>query len=384
MNMKVLLYLPFESHFYHGLYLQMKKGFEQAGCTVRGGCGFLDGEDLLRVIDEFRPDFVLEMNRVKTDIENFPSDLLHICWLVDYWERTPAELCGSDFLYLFSHVWLKDHPMFTGKHMDVLHPGTDPDLYRPLHPNNSGKATIFLGHMPKPWLETELERRVTGSGGAVFRFEQLKKLVHEFTLNPQDFNDGTIATGKYLLHRLGVDFLDTLSDTVLHYDVYARSFREGRRQGVVEKVLNSHLDLHLYGNDSWALRERFRPHYRGMLETPEEINRAFNQSAFLLHDGNMPHFRVFDAMAAGLPVLKPDTSGYGIEDEWDFLDFEEGSEILTYSLDSEELTSIKHLDARRIGDMHARIREKIVKAHTWAHRAEKILGDIAAYAKRGD
>lgn len=375
MPKKVLLYLPFHSDFYTGLYIQMKKGFEQTGCIVEGGCGYLKGDELLKKIDSFQPDFVFEMNRVKSEIENFPKGLIHVCWLVDYWERTPHELHGSDFLYLFSHVWLKDHQNFTGKFIDVLYPGTDTDIYYPNMIRKSKPSMIFLGHMPKPWLDSELKRIISVSDSRNIKFEDLVPLVHEFALKPTDFHDGTISIKKFLLQKLGIKTFHTLDDRVLHYDIYARSFREGRRLGVVGKGLKSQ-NIDIYGGNNWELRKEFQQHYRGVLTTPEEINAAFNKNHCLLHDGNMPHFRVFDAMAAGLSILKPDVTGYGVEDEWKFLDFEEDSDVLTYSLESEELSYLNSFNSDTMREARMHIREKIVAFHTWTKRAEKILKDI--------
>ena len=144
MIFRVLLYLPFKSDFYMGLYEDMKLGFEEAGCIVDGNYEYLESKDLVKKIDEFKPDFVFEMNRTKNEIENFPKGVIHICWLVDYWERTAEQIDGSDILYVFSKPWITQHKKQNHKLIDVLYPGTNIDKYYIKENKNIDKSLIFL------------------------------------------------------------------------------------------------------------------------------------------------------------------------------------------------------------------------------------------------
>lgn len=375
MYKKVLLYLPFVSDFYIGLYSQIKYGFESIGCIVDGGCGYLSSTQIKQKIDTFQPDFVFEMNRSKSEIVDFPKDILHICWLVDYWEKTPDDIQGSDILYLFSHVWLKDHTKFDGSLLDVLYPGTDTNIYYPKTQHVESNSVIFVGHMPKVWTEKDLNRDIRLSNHKIIKFKDLVEIVHEFTMNPEDFSDGTIATYKYIIKYLNTQNIDLLQDKVLHYDIFSRLFREGRRLGVINKVIKSN-NINIYGNEAWLERKHLSKYYKKFLNTPEELNNAFNKNRYLLHDGNMPHFRTFDAMAAGLLVLKPEVINYGIEDEWQFLDFKEGEEIFTYSLLEDNFSCLDNIDKNHMKDISVAIRDKIKLSHTWTKRAEKILKDV--------
>ena len=374
MPTRVLLYLPFESPFYNGLYPQIKKGFEQVGCIVEGGCGYLDGDDFLRKIDSFRPDFVFEMNRSRSEIKGFPKGLRHVCWLVDYWGRRFETLDDADFLYLFSRTWLKLHQKFRGNHLDVLHPGTDPDLYCPVSKTAVDPSVIFLGHMTKPWLETELDRIVPTLNGGTVRFKEIRPWIHEYISNPGVLHDGT-----ELWKTLNID-VESIDDPALYYDVTTRLFREGRRLSAIDRVLESGFAIHFYGNENWLLRERYQTRYRGMLSSPHEMNDAFNQNTILLHDGDMPHFRVFDGMAAGLLILRPDIGS----DDWAGLDFEEEQEYLTYRLDAKNLSCAEQMHNLVQRDLRMQRRARILATHTWAHRATKVLNDLKTSSKRKD
>lgn len=368
MPTRVLLYLPFESPFYNGLYPQIKKGFEQAGCIVEGGCGYLDGDDLLRKIDSFRPDFVFEMNRSRSEIKGFPKGLRHVCWLVDYWGRRFETLDDADFLYLFSRTWLKLHQEFRGNHLDVLHPGTDPDLYYPVSRAAVDPSVIFLGHMTKPWLEPELDRSIPTLTGGTIKFKEMVPRIHAYISNPPKLANHTSLWDYFNIN------LDEINDSKLYYDLTTRLFREGRRLSTINKALFSKLEINFYGNQDWEYREPFKDRYKGMLLTPQDMNRAFNQHSAVLHDGNTPHFRVFDGIAAGLLVFKPDTQN----DEWDGLNFEEGIDVISYRLDSPGLGEKKQLQTLFQKDLQQVRREKILTSHTWAHRACKIMQDLNA------
>lgn len=371
---KVLLYLPFESNFYQGLFQQIKKGFETNGYEVIGGCKYLEPEELLQTIEAHDPSLVFEMNRIKSDIPNFPSNLPHICWLVDYWEKNHEEIDkGADFLYLFSEAWLVEHTNFQGRHIDILHPGTDTDDYYIDKTLSKTNDFIFLGHLPKPWNENELSRTITTCKEPIL-FQDIVEHVHTFMMTPKDYGDGTISTRRYLKEILNRQTIKTSHNRVLHYDTYARLAREGRRLGVLAMALKSPYSLSIYGNTNWLLREQFLPYYKGELTTIQEMNQAFNAHQFLLHDGNMPHFRIFDAMASGLLVFKPNVLDYGVQDEWSSLAFEETTEIVTFNLTDEKLKVPNNMPASN--ELKHHLREIICKRHTWAHRIEKILKDI--------
>ena len=171
---RVLLYLPFESDFYKGLYEDMKTGFEEAGCIVDGDCKYLESNELLQKIEDYKPDFVFEMNRTKSEIKDFPKELIHICWLVDFWERMPSEIKGSDILYVFSHSWLTECQNDNSKLKDVLYPGVNTNVYNINKNHNIDSSMMFLGHMPKPWTDEELKRNVILSNERTIRFEIIK------------------------------------------------------------------------------------------------------------------------------------------------------------------------------------------------------------------
>ena len=376
---KVLLYLPYDSDFYKGLYEQIKRGFEQVGWHMEGGCGYLEGPLLIRKIESFKPDFIFEMNRTKSELNIACLGIPHVCWLVDYWGRTAGQIKGSDILYLFSHAWLTEYKDYDGL-IDVLYPGTDIDLYATCRGERSNRAILFLGHLPKIWEEAELNRRIYLSGNRVVQFKQVVDLVHHFSINPVDYQKNAISTKAFLRNQLKTQYLDTYGDQALFYDIFTRAFREGRRVGVMSQLVKHFDEVQIYGSENWLQREIFAHFYKGFLHTPQAMSKVLNQACFLLHDGAMPHFRTFDGMAAGCMVLKPDVSDYGIFDEWKNLGFTEGLEVYTYRLSEESISEmcayIKKLSLSQLKDISVSNKEKMIACHSWAHRALKIIKDV--------
>ena len=143
-------------------------------------------------------------------------------------------------------------------------------------------------------------------------------------------------------------------------------------------MLQYYNNISLYGNENWKLVDKFKSHYKGYLRTTQEMNQAYNEHTYLLHDTSLLHFRVFDAMSAGLITLKADDSGYGSKDEFHLLDFKEEMDIFTYSLNDFKQTAekVKSVSVKYIEDVQYSIRDKIIASNTWKSMAQKILDDV--------
>jgi spore maturation protein CgeB len=119
---------------------------------------------------------------------------------------------------------------------------------------------------------------------------------------------------------------------------------------------------------------------------PPEAHRAFyNQQAFTLNvtradmirAGYSPSVRLFEAAACGAPV---------ISDEWDGLEafFTPGTEILTARTADDVLHILRSTSEPARAAIGRRAREKILAAHTAAHRAAELEQYIEeAFVARG-
>ena len=101
-----------------------------------------------------------------------------------------------------------------------------------------------------------------------------------------------------------------------------------------------------------------------------------NQAKIILHDGNFPHFRTFDAMAAGIPVaaaLQP----IHFKDDWTTLGFEKNTDYISIDIYRSQNDLHYYLSGRdQLEMMAGNARKKVLNHHTWKHRAQAVLGDL--------
>ena len=372
--MKVLLYLASNSPFYQNLYPSIKKGFEEAGCEVHGDANLLAKKELIEKIKLFKPDFVFEMNRVKSEIENFPKGVIHICWLVDFWGRVHDELKGSDILYVWADEWVKHFQKIGMKEVYHLPPATDKTIYKPLKLKKRYDF-IFLGHISKNWTDEELSRKIG--------FKD-KKIVY--------FKDLLPYAKKYVTAKNNnVSFLDSLADEniilnnsidkTIIYDISNRTYRQIRREYFIDVFTKTSDNIVIYGSENWKLYDGYSSYYKGYISKPNEINRAICESNILLHDGNYPHFRTFDAMASGVVVAAaqpPDN----FDNPWRKLGFKDGEDYINVDIYSKKIDIKLFKDKNLLKKISQNAKEKVLKEHLWVHRAQRVLKDVSDLLKR--
>lgn len=370
---KILFYLASNSPFYTNLYPSMKRGFEETGYEVIGGSNLLESEELLQEIDKHKPDFVFEMNRVKSEIENFPDDVVHICWLVDFWGRTHDELKGSDILYTWANDWVHHFHKVGIERVYHLPPATDATIYKK-ETTKKSYDFMFLGHISKDWSEDELNRVIGHRHGEKLIFKDLLVYIKETVLS-----SSKAMTLPLYLEKKNIVF-NTPVDKALTYDINNRAIRHIRRERYIDIFLNISENIALYGSDNWLLHDKYKKFYKGFIYEPNEMNSAMQKSNILLHDGNDPHFRTFDAMAAGVVVAAAEVHDLCVK-AWENLGFKDGEHYLSIDTYSDNLDAKKFKDKKFLKKIAKNAQKKVLKEHLWVHRADKIIADVKAYRK---
>ena len=362
---KVLLYLASNSPFYTNLYPSIKRGFEEAGCVVEGGPNLLESEALLKKIETFQPDFVFEMNRVKSEIENFPKNVIHVCWLVDFWGRRSEELIGSDILYVWSMTWIEKFKEIGIQNVHYLAPATDAKIYE----NNNRKKNhefVFLGHMSKQWTNQELHRKIGRIGNQELFFKDILSYVREYVLTP-NMQKPLID----ILKNYGIVLADNL-DKPLLYDIFSRAFRQIRREHFIDIFTNK---VSIYGSKNWLLYDKYRNSYKGYIEKPQLLSAIIQSSKILLHDHYDPHFRTFDAMACGTLVVTAKEK-INMDSPWMKLGLIDKEDYISVDINSKLSNKNDFLNQRYYKDIIKNAQEKVLLKHLWVHRAEQILHDV--------
>jgi len=359
---KVLLYLASNSPFYTNLYPSIKRGFEEAGCLVEGGHYLLGSKELIKKIETFQPDFVFEMNRVKKEIENFPSDMIHICWVVDFWGRTHQEFQGSDILYTWAKDWVKQFKKADMTNVDYLAPATDKTIYKPLYKGKKESDFVFLGHISKKWTSSELTRVVGKMKNKDVYFDDLLPLINKFVLSRDhdcSFLDSLALNGIYLTKPINKTLL---------YDISSRSFRQARREFYLDMYLKLDKTISIYGSENWKSYKRFKNFYKGYIENPKELNLAMQRANILLHDGNYPHFRTFDAMASGTIVAA-------------ILDFKANEDYISVDIYNGSVSLEVLNNKKMLEEIAQNAKKKVLAKHLWVHRALKVIEDVEKLKK---
>ncbi|RXJ98218.1 hypothetical protein CRU98_10680 [Arcobacter sp. CECT 8986] len=368
---KVLLYLASNSTFYTNLYKQIKNGFEEAGLEVIGGYSLLEEKELLQKIDDIKPYFVFEMNRCKNEIKKFPKDVIHICWLVDFWGRKHKDIEGSDILYCWTKSWVRPFlENSSNKNVLFLPPATSKEIYYPLKNQEKANDFLFLGHIPNPWNKNELEREIGYIHNKKIQFKDILPILESYIMN-KNIN---VSCHDFLKQKNVL--LNEEIDKTLEYDITSRTFRQVRRKNFIYAFCkNKSFNTSIFGTQNWNNYEEFKTFYRGFLDSPKRINEELSKSNILLHDGNYPHFRTFDAMAAKCCVAAcevPNSFGQ----VWESIGFEENIHFIKVNFFSNNIDFNKFKNKNLIIDIKENAYKKVLKEHLWVHRVQTILNDI--------
>lgn len=374
---RISVFLPRPTPFYEGLLPQMMKGFEAEGIEASGLCRHLDATALREWCEAYRPDAILEMNRPGCEVPFLPRGIAHLVWVVDLNGRPLSHFEGSAATYLFGPGWARGYP-HAGFHR-WMGPGTDPEVYaaRTLAPSFA-IAGNFAGHIPAPWTEDELARDLTGGAGS-FRFRDLIGPLAAWLTQSATFRVprayDALDVAKILCRE--ASGCELVVDDRATYDIRCRLIRHARREGLIATMLDACPGLHLYGSPSWARWPRFAPHYRGLIESPEELAALYRDSEATFHEGQGVHFRSLDAMASGglLFFLEhPEDLMLGgmntvFEPDVHFVPFRTetlADRMARYRDDRSAAAAVRKAAA-----------DAVRSAHTWQHRARAIVGDLA-------
>jgi hypothetical protein len=370
----VSIFLPRDTDFYRGLFAQMQRGFAEAGVCASGALRHLDAAEMRDWCAAHRPDVVFEMNRPRRDAEFVPRHIAHVCWVVDFNGRPLSHFEGSEITYLFSDAWPPHYPHATFHRW--FGPGACPHDYAEAEHRGEVDAS-FVGHVPNPWSEAELARDLTGAGACTFgallpAIEALLREHRDRLCSTEHFMD---LVDRACRERCGHGIV---LDDVLRYDVTCRLVRHLNRTDLADAVLAADASLALYGPINWSRWPRYAPHWRGWLATAPELRRAYATSRINLHEGTGIHFRQMDAMSTGGLLFFRETANDAAEGGIARL-FEPMVHYVPFTLESlgERLRELLG-DPARAQAIRTAAAKAVRARHTWRHRAEEVLADLAA------
>ncbi len=372
----IALFLPQDTPFYRRIFQFLADAFNRLNVNISGQCGFLPDEQLRLWLKQVKPDAIFEMNRVKDEVPVlYEFNIPHVTWIVDFQGRTEEHIKGSEITYFFDPGW--DTNYSTGGLQDWLPPGTCQQTFRPLAYNHNVEVMFnFIGHIPKPWSEQELYRKV---GGTNIAFRDLLGQ-YEQALQNTKHQIKTHHDLKNIIDALVAPYSQAGDTQILeswYYDLMERSKRLKNRAELLGFALKKTDSIAIYGSENWKQWHAYRKFYRRFIDCPYEMNKIHQNSQINLHDGVSFHFRAIDCLASGGLLFWYDnneiTGGRGLHDY-----FDDG--LHYYAFGSDNFDEIHHeainsLERRK--RVVAEVQQLIAAKHTWVCRADKILNDLA-------
>lgn len=330
-------------------------------------------------VQQNKPDAVFEMNRVKDEIPVLHDlGIPHITWVVDFQGRTQNHLKGSDITYFFDPN--ADANFDAGGMQDWLPPGTCTKTFSPLQLNLGNYTEFnFIGHIPKPWSDEELNRKIDPESESTF--EMLLNGYQEYLANTK-FEMKMLKDLEDIIKNIckKISINESYVERNVYYDLMEKTKRLNNRAELLGIALKRSDSIAIYGSLNWKEWPAYRKYYKYFINCPSEMNIANQSSAINLHDGVSFHFRAIDCMASGGVIFWYDNTVVYREQKrvrglYDFFD----DQCHFYTFREDNFDEVYENFKRNSGSVNKIKKDTISiinSRHTWDHRVNKIINDI--------
>ncbi|WP_027148040.1 hypothetical protein [Methylobacter tundripaludum] len=295
----ISLFMPTESAFHRRIFLFLTRAFQKQGLEVTGQCGLLSETEMRSWVSEKKPCAIFEMNRVKDEIPILHRlNILHISWVVDMEGRDESHIKGSDITYTFDPTWVVNFK--TGGFTAWMPPGTCMETFFPGKEHENKEIEFcFMGHIPKPWSESELSRPLIGKNKTTDFGALLKEYSHfiEVDTYREKNHESCVQIINDMLERLIDHPLEIARD--MYYDLLIRTKRMSNRTELLDFALGKSESIAIFGSPNWLEWPKYERFYRKFIDNDAEMNFIHQRSRINLHDGVGFHFRAIDCMASG-------------------------------------------------------------------------------------
>ena len=371
---RILLMCPNMYLFYINQGLALREAFEKVGVHCMMVSNEMDETSFKALLSGYAPDVVISINSPKRPAMEEFKNVRHIRWYqdnhfegVDY--SNEAEQPASDICYfvvnrLRNVISTQGNQItsvlrFAAKPVDA--PYSEP----------AGTDFSLIGFIPtalflNTWFGLGDERRF--SGQQYFEFlDYVKRDSLEYPLEVVD----EIVEGFLNIHGTTTARVDPKMPELLG-NQYMRGYNRYR---VARLVLSLGKGCHIYGPDEWKSWPEFAPYHRGLLPSTADNMQVYRETRVNLHNGGtVSHPRVFECMAAhGGPLMLNRTlmeHDLGLEAGVHYLEFD----LSDFEPQARELLANPAL---RKGISEAAY-SYIQAHHTWDHRVQQILEDLAS------
>jgi hypothetical protein len=370
-----------DDHMYINQTLGLKRGFEELGVEAHVGWPHLNERALTCFVDNYQPDFILEIDRFPTQIPDYNPSVKHVTWIHNHavhGRRVLENAWGSHAVYTALLLKVYGHEDFNGGDYRFLPMATDPTVF-------TDDATpemfdfSFVGHMYEPLGDGMLNLNVGFHDGQPVPMRELidRFLAAGFRHTNADNNEiYAFLTDFY--RRSDPNFTVDQLPTPLKTFFDEHLIRMVDRAEVIDTLLSISKQVAFYGNPEWQKWPQYAPYYFGSINRGRELAQLFRSTRVNIHNGPVTmHNRVLDIMCCGKGAL---ISRSRWDNEISSVQhyFTPGEDYIPYDLDDlREVAehALRDRDwCRRIG---RNARSRILEGHTWRHRAAFIIDDLA-------
>lgn len=387
MKRRISIFLPTSSIFHQRIFRFLNDSFSRHGFEVSGDCRLLDADEMNVWLKEYKPDVVFEMNRVKDEIPLLHDlDVKHISWVVDMQGRSESQIRGSEITYTFDPNW--EFHFQTGGHTEWLPPGVCTDSFYFDSKTIKDVDFSFIGHIPYPWRDFELSRKICYRGREIYFSELLASYIDymgKVSYKQHNHEKCVTVIDDILEERLG-EAVKLPKD--MYYDLLVRIKRMSNRTELIDFVLERSKSLTIHGSENWKFWPKYCQYYSGFIDSTEQMRQLFIKSRVNLHDGVGFHFRSIDCLASGGVLFWYDDNGGDRFDEIPVATntiprrglhsfFEPQRHYFEFRWDSFDAAYEMACErSNQTCKIRQEVSEIINNAHTWDCRVKKVINDF--------
>ena len=390
------------------------------GIDVHFAFSYYKAEMLAQFCDLFKPDVILEIDRTRNNAPGMTNEVVSIAWVQDWrsvsdtgFSSSTDRFGGSELYYFCVQPSVIGVDTSKLNHWSYLLQATDPDVYFPEDVPIESDFSL-MGYIPEKknldQLDMPLPVELIKGQVTVGAFGTVRQLVEalntaSLTWNTYDPMQARRVTNKHVRSTLGIHgdsvtgFTDPFGNT-LPPGLTAALANDNRclvpdqvmlliengilralgRIAVVNGVLDVSRSLRIFGVGQWQTYSEYMPYYHGPAMRESDVRRIHCSTRINLHNAmTQMHSRALDCMASG-SVIMVNKMLHNNAEEPDCMraHFEPGIHYFEYGEDdigerAKELMADE--EARRKTGKIAR--EVVLAKHTWAHRVDQILTDLA-------
>lgn len=362
-----------------------------------------DSKALNTQLEELKPDVLFEINRTKWQRkESIPDEMVHIAWIHDAWqERTPDEpyqlhyrdpqFGGSQLIYT-----LCDPGYFGFTHhlqqgtWGRLHTGIDPGIHRAasnncVQPNSASicgyiplPVDTLIPHLTQQVIGWNQGKKITVQHMADFLLDKAQVSVCQHTY-PDIHQLIAAEMSRYLDTEITPELLTGSMGNLPHFYLLDTELpRITDRLRVGKAIISAGLDLAIYGSDTWKLWPALADCYQKYLHWGQDLASVYQHTQFNVHTGCFGmHSRVLECMGSGGAIFV--CTGRFNDSEHDISrHFVPNEHYIPFTLDNAQDTFASWKNqGSRLQNIARNASVDTHKSHTWRHRAQEILADVA-------